>query len=199
MNIKSTDLSAAPIEFTGIILSGGKSSRMGRDKASIKIGNKLLIEIIIETLTAICSEVLISSNNKSLRNFGFQVIEDEISGCGPISGIYSCLKKSSCDWNFIISVDSPFVTPEFIQFLASGSLGYDCVIPAHKNGIEPLIGFYHKRVIPIFSERISKGNFKMNRLIADLNANIIRIDNWIDTNPKIVCNINSPEDLHKLT
>jgi molybdenum cofactor guanylyltransferase len=81
------------MQITGIILAGGQSSRMGTDKAMLQIDGKTLMERAIEICKPICHEILISSNNPKHENFGFTVIPDEIKNCGPMGGIYSCLKN----------------------------------------------------------------------------------------------------------
>jgi molybdenum cofactor guanylyltransferase len=80
------------MQITGFILAGGQSSRMGTDKAMLQIDGKTLMERAIEICKPFCHEILISSNNPKHGNFGFAVISDEINNCGPMGGIYSCLK-----------------------------------------------------------------------------------------------------------
>jgi molybdenum cofactor guanylyltransferase len=186
------------IEYTGIILSGGKSRRMGRDKSLIKIGNLSLIEHQINLIKPLCSEILISSGNKELEYLGYPLIEDEFQECGPMAGIYSCLMKANYDWSFVISVDTPFVTQELIETLAAQTSGFECVIPFHGNGIEPLVGFYHRQVVTVILGKIKNSELKMSALIESLNVNLVDIDGLIKKDKMIIFNINNPGDLEQV-
>ena len=180
--------------ITGIILSGGQSTRMGTDKALIQFNGKTLLENAIEICKPVCHEIIISSNNPDHETFGYQVVPDEIKNCGPISGIYSCLKKSTMNWNFFISVDSAFVTEDFVQFLISETGEFDAVVPIHENGKEPLVALYHKNCLPVIHEKIELKDYKMHNLLNVLNTKFINVDSWVKKYPSIFKNLNRPED-----
>jgi len=182
------------MQITGIILAGGQSSRMGADKAMIQNDGKTLLEIAIEICKPDCNEILISSNNPVHKIFGYQIIPDEIKNCGPMGGIYSCLKQSETDWNFVISVDSIFVTSDFLEFLISETGVVDAVVPVHKNGKEPLIALYHKNCLPAIQEKLDLKDYKMHHLLDSLHTRFVDVDGWIKKYPEIFRNFNRPED-----
>ncbi len=184
------------MQITGIILAGGQSTRMGIDKALLQINGKTLLESAIELCRPVCDDILISSNNSEHEEFGCQIIPDEIKNCGPIGGIYSCLKKSDTDWNFLISVDSAFVTKDFVEFLISEIGDFDAIIPVHKNGKEPLIALYRKNCVSVIREKIELNDFKMQHLLNELNTKFVEVSAWIEKYPEIFLNINRPEDLN---
>jgi len=183
------------MQITAIILAGGKSKRMGTDKALLELGGISLLEKVISVCEAVCNQILISSNNFEHAVFGYPVIEDEIKNCGPIGGLYSCLKKTTTNWNFVISVDSPFVEKDYINFLNSEKGDFDAIVPVHSKGKEPLIAFYHKSCISEIEKRIQSGNFKMYDLVASLNTKLVDSEKWLSKYPKLFQNINRPEDL----
>jgi molybdopterin-guanine dinucleotide biosynthesis protein A len=183
------------MQITGIILAGGKSTRMGTDKALIQIEGKTLIERIIEVCQPICSEILISSNNLEHEKSGFQIITDEIQNCGPIGGIFSCLKKSVTNWNFIVSVDTPFVTNDFVQFLAGQTENCDVVVPVHSGEKEPLIALYNRSCLREIQNQIEHREYKMHHLIAKLNTCYVDASEWIGKTPLLFKNLNRPDDL----
>lgn len=184
------------MQITAIILAGGKSSRMGTDKSFIEINGKTLLESAIELCRPIFDFVLISSNNPVHKNFGVEIIPDEILDCGPIGGIYSCLKKSDTDWNFVISVDAAFVNTDFVKYLISEIDEYDAVIPIHSNGIEPLIALYHKNSLNAIEKRIQNEDFKMHNLINSIHTKWIDSKAWTERYPKLFYNLNRPEDFN---
>ena len=183
------------MQITGIILSGGQSTRMGTDKALIQINEKTLLENEIDICKPVLSEILVSSNNPDHGKFGAKIIPDEFTNCGPLSGIYSCLKQSETDWNFVISVDAAFVKPEFIQYLIDQIDDFDAIVPLHDNGIEPLISMYHKNGLDEMLKHLKSGNFKMQNLINVINTKFVDSQKWIEKYPKIFRNLNRPEDL----
>jgi molybdenum cofactor guanylyltransferase len=184
------------MQITGIIMAGGQSTRMGKDKALLQIDGITLLERATEICKPVSSEILISSNNSEYEKFGFQIIPDEIKNCGPLGGIYSCLKKSDTDWNFILSVDAVFVETEFVRFLISNTWEYDAVVPVHENSKEPLIALYHKRCIPIIETSINSGDFKMLHLLEKINVKEINSKEWLQKYPRLFLNLNRPEDLN---
>ena len=167
---------------------------MGTDKAMLQIDGKTLMERAIEICKPFCLEILISSNNPKHENFGFSLIPDVIKNCGPMGGIYSCLKKSETNWNFVISVDSAFVTEDFVPFLISETGEFDAVVPIHENGKEPLIALYHKNCVPFIQERIELKDYKMHNLLNVLNTKFINVDTWVKKYPAIFKNLNCSED-----
>jgi len=183
------------MQITGIILAGGQSTRMGTDKALLQINGKTLLESALEICRPVCGDILISSNNPEHEKFGYKIIPDEIKNCGPLGGIYSCLKKSDTDWNFIISVDSAFVTKDFVEFLISEIGDSDAIIPIHTNGKEPLIALFRKNCISVIREKIELNDFKMQHLLNELNTKFVEVGAWIEKYPEIFRNINRPEDL----
>ena len=183
------------MQITGIILSGGQSTRMGTDKALIQINEKTLLENIIQICQPLCAHILISSNNSAHEKFGYKIVPDEIKNCGPLGGIYSCLKKSETDWNFVISVDSPFVEPEFVSFLISETGNYDAVAPAHDLGKEPLIALYHKNCLEIIEKMLNSKNYKMTNLLTTINTRFVDSQKWVEEFPEIFRNLNTPEDI----
>ncbi len=183
------------MQITGIILAGGKSSRMGHDKALIKLENRTLLERAVEFCQSFCGEILISSNSDEHTVAGFPLVSDEFEDCGPLGGIYSCLKHSQNEWSFVISVDSPYVRPDFVSFLFSQKDGFDAVVPVHKKGKEPLIALYHKKILPIIKSQLQLENFRMHYLLGEIKANYVDSKDWVEKFPRLFYNINYPKDL----
>jgi molybdopterin-guanine dinucleotide biosynthesis protein A len=183
------------MQITGIILAGGQSTRMGTDKALIQINEKTLLENAIDICKPVFSEILVSSNNPDHGKFGAKIIPDEFANCGPLSGIYSCLKKSETDWNFVISVDAAFIELDFIRYLTTQIGDFDAIVPLHDKGKEPLISIYHKNGLIEMQKHLKSGNLKMQNLINAINTKFVGSQKWVEKYPKIFTNLNCPEDL----
>ncbi|WP_303921854.1 molybdenum cofactor guanylyltransferase [Draconibacterium sediminis] len=183
------------MQITTIILAGGLSQRMGTDKALLELGGKTLLERAIDLCKPFSSELLISSNHQAHTTFGYTVVEDEIKNCGPIGGIYSCLKRSSNDWNLVLSVDTPFVQKSFIDFLKEETRNFEAVVPVHEGKKEPLIAFYHKSTLREIRTMIEDGDYKLHFLLQKLNTNFAESGEWLKKYPKLFQNLNCPEDI----
>ncbi|MCF6183282.1 MAG: molybdenum cofactor guanylyltransferase [Bacteroidales bacterium] len=182
-------------DITGIILAGGKSSRMGKDKALLKIRNKTLTEILYETLSFFCSEIIISTNNPEVKINGTISVCDEIHDIGPAGGIISSLNTSTNEKNIIISVDTPFVSIELLKYLTDNSdKEIDITILSEKGALQPLIGIYKKNVAKTFLSESEKGNYKVRNVIKLLNSKIIDISNLSFYNSRLLININKSDD-----
>lgn len=180
--------------LSGYVFAGGKSRRMGTDKALLKIDNQPVMQRMIDIIKPFCNDIAISGQNEDYLIFELEMIPDVYSGCGPVSGIFSCLQHSKTDWNLIISVDVPFVNAEFIRFLISNIADADCVIPKHISGLEPLVALYHKKALPVVEEMIRKGDYKLMNLIARLDTKELDCSEFLVNNPRLFYNLNSPED-----
>lgn len=183
------------MEITAIILTGGQSRRMGTDKALLQFKGRTLLDRAIDTCLLVCSEIIISSDVAAHERNGCIRVEDEIKNCGPIGGIYSCLRQSSNEWNFVLSVDTPYISPDFIQFLKSHTKGCEAVVPIHKNKKEPLIAFYHQNNIPAFQMQLETEQYKMQFLLEQLSTCYVDSESRLVSNPKLFHNLNFPEDL----
>lgn len=153
-------------KFTGIILCGGHSRRMGADKAMLPLGDKPFLQHLIDLLKPLCNTVLISGDHPDYAQFGLPLIPDEIPDSGAIGGLYSSLKASKTDWNLVLSCDSPIVDLEIIERLKSHvDPNQKIVHAATEAENHPLIGFYHKSCANQFKTIIESGNLKLQQAV----------------------------------
>ncbi len=182
--------------MTGILLAGGKSERMGIDKAFIDFQERKLYEYPLDILRELCSQVIISSSDKRFKITGHDVVPDEIKDIGPIGGIYTCLQKIKDDKALVMSCDIPFISIDFMRLLSSESGNYDITIGINKNKQpEPLIGIYNKRILKKIEEQIYSKKYKISSLFENLNVKLIdpQAMGW-DTD-ELFFNVNHSSDL----
>lgn len=164
------------INSTAVILAGGKSSRMGQNKALLKLEEKTLIEIMLEKVSDF-DEIFISSNEPDLYTFtGVTVIMDQDKGFGPLQGILSCLAKSKYEQISVLPCDAPLIPKELPQYILEQSNGYDATIATYNSNNEPLIATYNKSIMPILSELHSQGIGKVGMAFAKCNTNYVELD-----------------------
>lgn len=181
----------------GIILAGGKGIRLGRNKGMAKLGGRHLIEYVIENLSAVCDDILISSNTDQCRQFGFPVIADRLAGKGPMAGMHACLSASPHNDNLIVSVDAPFAGPEFFEYLLSRRENARIAAPWDgKDHYEPLCAYYHRSVSGIMEEFMAMGKYKLMNLFEATTFSAVEIPADAPFyHPFLFHNINTEEDL----
>lgn len=144
--------------INGIILSGGQSSRMGEDKALMKVGTKTIIEIVIDKLKPFCDEIIISADNiDEYSKFGYKVVPDRYKNSGPLSGIYSSLLESNSERNFIISCDLPLIGSELIEQIIETKSDKEIILPVTNGKYHQLCGVYSRSIIPEAESILRRG------------------------------------------
>ena len=178
-----------------IILAGGKSSRMGRDKGLIEVGGQPIIQYVINNCLPVSEDITIVSNQPEYSVFGFPVIEDEFKELGPLAGLYTGLNQSRHDCNVVLSCDTPLVNTKLLQKLNDNLTGdLDAVISKHSDKTHPLIGVYHKRLAPIIHRALLNGERRMMWLIDQVNSKEVNCNLF---SPEMFLNLNTPSDLEQ--
>lgn len=184
-------------KITGILLAGGLSKRMGREKGLIPVGDVLLYQFPLRVLESLSRKILISTCRQLAMEEPHEQVCDVISGIGPISGLYTCLKHSETDLNLVVPYDLPLVNRELFLHLLEHANGYDVVIPAMEPGKpEPLCGIYRKSVLPFIQEMIREKNYAIHQLFPRVNSKIVQVNSSLSFfHEKLFSNVNSPADL----
>ncbi len=181
---------------TGIILAGGQSTRIGRDKALLEFGGMRLISRSISIIAPLCDEILISTNNPDLTYLGYPLLNDEHRGIGPIAGLHAALRYSQTEHNIVIPCDTPLVTVDvFERIFAVVSAAHPpaCVAGTEDGFIEPLIGCYHRAALPALEEQIQRQDYKLHNALTRMGAAV-----EIFRDSRIFRNINTKADLSAL-
>ncbi len=141
------------MDVSCVVLAGGKSTRLGRNKLVETIGSMGLLERVISCLTALNSEIIIVTAQDSLlpeltQYPGLRFVEDIYPGKGTIGGIYTGLNASKSFYNLVVACDMPFIKLELIRYMTSLAEGYDVVIPRKENQtLEPLHAIYSRNCL----------------------------------------------------
>lgn len=184
------------MQATGIILAGGKSSRMGVDKGLVLLNGKPMIQYVIEALKEVVSNIIIISNNASYNKFGVPVYSDIIKNKGPVGGIYTGLYHSTTELNFCISCDVPMISSDFIFWLLNKSGNASITLPMCKDKVHQMIGVYSKQVLSYFKESAEKEHLKLSQVNKDMACEIIDIEKeYANFDELIFSNINTKNEL----
>lgn len=179
--------------ITGIVLAGGKSSRMGTDKGFLKLNGKPFVQYSIDALKPLVSEIIIVSDNTDYDSFGVKRVNDLTKNSGPVAGIYSGLEASDTEYNLILSCDIPLITSEILKKLIKGIDDTSEIIQIESNGkTMPLISLYHESCKTKFLKLLQEGERRLRVVV-----NTCRTKNIVlkKENTLLTSNINTKEEL----
>lgn len=149
-------------EITGIILAGGKSSRMGRDKGLLPLHGQPFVQHIINALNPLVERTLIITANEAYQQFECECYADLYPNGGPLGGIYTGLSYSKTKHNFVLSCDVPLVASALLEDMLSLHNGQKTITIAQEDQqLLPLIGLYHQACMPAFLKKIEQGKLKL--------------------------------------
>jgi len=191
-------------EMTGIVLAGGKATRMGGacDKAFLKIDNETMISRQLMVLKQIFKEIIIVTNstNSYKDTKGVTIISDIIQERGPIGGIYSGLLASGSFYNFVVACDMPFINAELIEYMITLRDGFDIVVPHIGGKYEALFSIYSKNCIRPINQAMEKDRLTVRELFAGVRVRELageEIMRFGDADT-IFMNVNTKEDLCRI-
>lgn len=187
------------ISMTGIVLIGGKSTRFGRDKVIAPMGDKLLIEHVIEVIRPLFDDVLLIGHKRNDLK-AFTIVEDLRPGCGPLGGIYTALSYAQTSNIFVFAADMPNLDERFISHMISSTEDHDVVIPMWSKGREPLHAVYHKRILPVVKSLLDADLFKIFNLLDRVDTLTITEDTirQFGRPEEIFANINTLHDIKNM-
>lgn len=183
-------------DITGIVLAGGKSSRMGTEKGLLNLNGKTFVEASLSAMNPLVSETIIVSSNEDYDIFDCKRVEDLISNSGPLAGIYSGLYYSKTKYNLVLSCDIPVINTEVLEELTKVEYpDVDVVQVVSRNKEMPLIALYHRRCKRIFSKLLENNERRMRVALNQCNVKNIILNTELE---EFTANINTPEDLKLL-
>lgn len=182
----------------GFVLAGGKSSRMGRPKGLLQFAGKPLVVRMARLVESVSEPAIIIGPPADYGGIGFRVVPDDRRELGPLGGITTALRVTTCGWNLIVGCDLPFLTPEWLEFLVSRAMESqaDVVIPLNECGLEPLCAMYRQRARTQIAEALERGVRKVTDGLTGLTLSTIAPAEWkgFDPHGRLFKNVNTPED-----
>lgn len=184
-------------QWTGVLLAGGQSSRMGRDKALIEIDGVSMLQRGIGLLRPHAKEILVIGDPAKYAPDHARVVPDDTPGNGPLGGIITALKHARYVRLIVLACDLPHINDRLLMHLKQGLVGdVDAVVPRHDALLEPLAATYHRHAIEAFQRNVAESRLKMSDAIAKVNAQYLDVVPGQDGWPAdLFRNLNSPADL----
>jgi molybdenum cofactor guanylyltransferase len=184
-------------DIAAFVLAGGKSSRMGKDKAFLELGGRSLLAHALELAESVSPTVAIVGDGVKFSPMG-RVVEDIYPGQGPLAGIHAALLSSESDLNLVLAVDIPFVEKEFLQYLLSEASRGSAVATVSKTteGWQPLCAIYRREFAETAERALRAGKNKIGVLFEQVETRIIGHEELLRVNfPEAMFrNLNTPED-----
>lgn len=157
-----------------IILSGGKSSRMGKNKALLPFNDKTNIERIRDELQSLFDDIILVTNDPESYEFlNLKSVSDEFPGKGPLAGIHAGLMASNYEENIVVACDMPFVSAELASTLVQNLKHYDAIIPVIGEKQHPLFAAYQKRIVPEIEACLKEDRLRVIHLLDKLNVSYL--------------------------
>ena len=162
--------------ISGVILAGGRSSRMGQDKALLPIRGRPMIEIIAGMMRSVFDTVCIAADRvETFRFLGLPVFPDIYPLCGPLGGIHAALSRCRSDRVFVSACDTPLIPPALIHHLLKRHTNRAATIALHGGNVHPLCGVYEKSALPRIEEFLQASNLKVLNLLPVIGAAYVNI------------------------
>ena len=188
----------ADIDISGIILSGGKSARMGENKAFIEIDGVPIIHRIYSLFKELFQEIIIVTNQKELfSNINSEIYTDLLPNKGALGGLYTGLFFSNFSYSFCVACDMPFINKSLVKYLIKNIEDYNVIVPLTKDGLQPLHAIYSKNCLDAIKKTIENGKYKIIDFYSLVNVKILKEEDFgfLDPLRESFINVNTPEEL----
>lgn len=182
---------------TGVILAGGKSTRMGTDKARLKIAGVTLFGNILSLAQKLFPQVIIAGDRPDLEQPGVPSIPDRYPG-SALGGLYTGLLEAKHATIFVTSCDIPYPSEALVRLLVDHSHGYDVVVPKTPNGLEPLFAVYHKNCLAHMQAMLERKAYRIYDFYPQVRTNYINVEDQPIEWRLCLANVNTPEEFNRI-
>lgn len=161
-------MDALSADTAAFVLAGGKSTRMGSDKAFLVFDGNTLLARALESARSVTRDVRIVGSAEKFAAFA-PVVEDVFRDCGPLGGIHAALRSSQAELNLVLAVDMPFASPELLQYMVTRASHSDRIATVAQagGGWQPLCAVYRREFADIAENSLRTGHYKVDALFGN--------------------------------
>jgi molybdopterin-guanine dinucleotide biosynthesis protein A len=181
----------------GFVLAGGRSTRMGRDKALLPWAGATLLDHVLTRLREVCPDArILSGADERYADHGAPVYRDILVGAGALGGVYTGLSRLEGPAGLFLAVDLPLVPATLLRRLLELAEGYDVVVPVSPGGPEPLCAVYGRGCLEPIRQRAERGELAMTAFWPDVRVRRLGVRELLPFGDpaEIFRNVNTPED-----
>ncbi len=185
--------------MTGVVLAGGASRRMGRDKAFLELDGRPLIEIVVERMASVCAEVLVVAGDvRPYAGLGARLVEDHFRGVGALGGLHAGLEAATHELSLIVGCDMPFLNPDLLRAFVGWVEGFDAAVLRHgeEGYLEPLHGAYGRACLPVIEEAIHAKRRRIVSFLSHVRVHYVSVNEVAPFDPDLHSfrNVNTPQE-----
>ena len=182
-----------PTGYSAVVLAGGKSRRMGVDKASVLIGGRRLLDRVLSVLTGLFDDVVVVGRSEWSSDLGaVRSVADETPGLGPLGGLYTGLGLVTEERALAVGCDMPFITGEVLRELLSRDGESDATVARMAGRAQPLLAVYDRRIRPVVGRLLASEDRSLMKLLRTVSVR------YVDLAVTDACfSINTPEELRQ--
>ncbi|MGQ0670025.1 MAG: molybdenum cofactor guanylyltransferase [Actinomycetota bacterium] len=188
------------LDFTLVIQAGGKSTRMGVDKAFVRVSDRPLIEDILEQTRGLGAETIIVTNQPDdYRYLGLPLVGDLLPDKGALGGLYTAIHAAAYPYALVIACDMPFVNRRLLDYMLALAPDFDAVVPRLNGEVEPFRAVYSKACLGPIRAALDAGKMRVISFFPDVRLRFLdepEIERF-DPEHLTFFNVNTPEDLER--
>jgi molybdopterin-guanine dinucleotide biosynthesis protein A len=184
-----------------LILCGGRSTRMGTDKALVEVAGRPLLAHVIDRLRPVCPDLRLAAGPQTrYTEFGVPVVLDRFHDVGPIAGLHAGLSALSAERAFVTACDMPFVAPAVVRRLFELADGFDAAAPRVAGRFEPMCAVYGKSCLPAIEAAVAAGRFGLIALLERVRVRTVSEAELRELDPELssLRNLNTPTEFDEL-
>ncbi|BCR03706.1 hypothetical protein DESUT3_07750 [Desulfuromonas versatilis] len=181
-----------------MILAGGRSRRMGRDKACLEIDGQTLFSRTREMLCSVFDQVLIGGDRPDLATAQIPCVSDIYPG-SALGGLHGALSAARTPWIFAVPCDLAHPDPELVRFILARKDGWDVVVPRSPAGLEPVFALYHKNCLGPMERMLARGDFRIYDFYHQVHVRYLDSETLPAGWARALRNLNTPEDLRRMS
>src|SRR5262249_7132515 len=192
-------MSSTPQPITGVILAGGKSSRMGQNKALMSLGGKRLVDRAVEVMRSVFDALLMVTNTPDVyAELGLPMVPDVWPEKGSLGGVYSALYHVATPYCLVVACDMPFLRAAVLRYLITQMADYDVVVPDVLGELQTLHAIYSKACLQPIERRLETNRLRIVGFFPEVRVRTITASELEPYDPELLAfqNLNTPEEFH---
>jgi molybdopterin-guanine dinucleotide biosynthesis protein A len=185
------------MQLSGVILAGGKSRRMGRDKSLLTLQGETLAARTVRTLAPLCDDLILVTNTpEPFAGLSASLTGDVIPGGGALSGIHAGLAAARHEWALVVACDMPFLNLDLLRYMAGLAPGHAAVVPRWQGELETLHTLYSRQCLSVIEPILRRGGGRIIEFYGRVNVCYVETEEITRFDPegRSFFNVNSPED-----